>query len=46
MLDSFYHMPITLLKITFWCENIKILPSFTPYYNTSRYEIRKTLVVY
>ena len=28
MLDS-YHMTLKLLKIAFWPENVKILPSFT-----------------
>ena len=29
MLDSIYHMTLKLLKITVWCEDVKILPSFT-----------------
>ena len=34
MLDSVYHMTLKLLKkYHFWCENIKLLPSFTQRYN-------------
>ena len=29
MLDSLYHMALKLLKMHFWRENIKMLPSFT-----------------
>ena len=37
MLDSFYHRALKLLKIAFWRENVKILPSFTLRYNGGHY---------
>ena len=40
MLDSIYHTTLKLLKITFWRENIKILPPFTQRYNGRHYVLR------
>ena len=38
MLDSIHHMPLELVKKSyFWHENIKILPSFTQLYNGCHY---------
>ena len=37
MLDSIYHMILVNLKNTFLALNVKILPSFMPYYNESHY---------
>ena len=33
MLYSIYHVTLKLLKITFWRENVKKLPSFMQRYN-------------
>ena len=49
MLDTIYHMTLELLKISFWCENVKLLPSFMQGYNGHCYVtllICKTKVVY
>ena len=37
MLDSTYHMTLNYLKISFWRENLNILPSLTQRYNGHNY---------
>ena len=37
LFDSIYCMALMLLKIVFWRENVKILPSFSQRYNGCHY---------
>ena len=37
MLDSIYHMTLNYLKIDFFFENVKILPSFMQHNNGHHY---------
>ena len=39
MLNSFYHRILRLLKITFWHENVMLLPSFTQHFNGCHFVI-------
>ena len=43
MLDFIYHMTLKLLKMHFWRENVKNLPSLLKHYNGCHYVILKNL---
>ena len=43
MLNSIYHMKLKLIKMMFWRERVKILPSFTQRNNGRHNVFRKSV---